>query len=165
MTQTKTYKSKIAAKFGILLSRIKNKFNGSKLVVENYTIKYNTITKECTVDMNFMTEAEEKQLHTGIAEQQAKIMEMLKNEIVTETPTLERQAKAEKWAEAVEKNRQKQLAENKSKKKSGIELTDAAADEIVNSLKNRGVYNGEPKAKKPAKSKTKKAPKVKNNTN
>jgi len=139
MTQSKTYKSRIAAKFGILFNRIKNKFNGSKLVVENYTIKYNTKTKEYTVVMNFMTEAEEAEFNKAIAEQQVRIMEMMTlNE--AGMPTLERQVKAEKWADAVEKNRQKQLAENKSKKK--------PTEKIVTDIKNRGVYTeAKPKRK------------------
>lgn len=165
MTQSKTYKSKIAARFGILWSRIKNKFNGSKLVVETYTMKYNTATKECTVDMNFMTEAEEQQFHIAIAEQQARIAELIMNE----APTMERQkTKEEKWAEDVERNRQKQLAENKSKKapakpktKKPVELTNEAADKIVTDIKNRGVYNGEPTMKAKPKRKYNKG----NNTN
>jgi hypothetical protein len=161
MTQSKTYKSKIAARFGILLSRIKNKFNGSKLVAESYTLKYNTTTKEYTVVMNFMTEAEEKEFHAAIAEQQAKIMEMMiPTNVETVSPTLEQQkAKAEKWAADVEKNRQKQLADSKSKKKSAkksVELSDEAAKEIVTEIKRRGVYSGEPTAKKQPKT-----PKVK----
>lgn len=109
MTQSKTYKSKIAAKFGILFNRIKNKFNGSKLVAESYTIKYNTTTKLYTVVMNFMTEAEEAEFNKAIAEQQVRIMEMMTlNE--AGMPTMDRQTKAKKWAADVEKNRQKQLA-------------------------------------------------------
>lgn len=164
MTQSKTYKSKIAAKFGILFSRIKNKFNGSKLVAETYTLKYNTTTKEYIVVCNTMTEAEEQEFHIAIAEQQAKIMElMLQTDIEPASPILEQQAKAEKWAADVERNRQKQLAESKTKKKStkkSVEMSEETANEIVTDIKNRGVYNGEvkPKAKKPTKAKT---PKVK----
>jgi hypothetical protein len=164
MTQSKTYKSKIAAKFGILFSRIKNKFNGSKLVAETYTLKYNTTTKEYLVISVTMTEAEEKEFHIAIAEQQAKIMELMtSNE--PGIPTNDRQAKAEKWAADVERNRQKQLAEKKKSAKKSLEMSEETAQEIVTELKRRGVYNGEPKAKKPTKPKTKKAPKVKNNTN
>jgi len=154
MTQSKTYKSNIAARFGILLSRIKNKFNGIKLVAESYALKYNTTTKEYTVVMNTMTEAEEQEFHIAIAAQQAKIMElMLQTDIEPASPTLEQQAKAEKWAADVEKNRQKQLAESKSKKKPAtkkkpVEMTDEAAAKIVSDIKTRGVYNGEPKPKK-----------------
>jgi len=168
MTQSKTYKSKIAAKFGILFSRIKNKLNGSKLVAETYTLKYNTKTKEYIVVCNTMTEAEEKEFHIAIAEQQAKIMEMMIPTNTDASLTLEQQkAKAEKWAADVEKNRQKQLAENKSKKKPALELSEDAAQEIVTELKRRGVYNGEPKTKKATKPKSEakvkeaKTPKVK----
>jgi hypothetical protein len=165
MTQSKTYKSKIAAKFGILFSRIKNKFNGTKLVAESYTLKYNTTTKEYLVISVTMTEAEEQEFHIAIAEQQAKIMQMMiPTAAEPASPTLEQQAKAEKWAADVERNRQKQLAESKAKKKSAkksVEMSEETAQEIVTELKRRGVYNGEPKAKKPAKSKTPKTPKVK----
>ena len=115
MTQSKTYKSRIAAKFGILFSRIKNKFNGSKLVAESYTLKYNTKTKEYTVVMNFMTEAEEAEFNKAIAEQQVRIMEMMTlNE--AGMPTMDRQTKAGKWEADVARNKEKQLAQNKSKK-------------------------------------------------
>jgi len=171
MTQSKTYKSKIAAKFGILFSRIKNKLNGSKLVAETYTLKYNTKTKEYLVISVTMTEAEEKEFHIAIAEQQAKIMEMMIPTNADASLTLEQQkAKAEKWAADVERNRQKQLAENKSKKESEVvELSDETAEKIITELKRRGVYAGEPTAKKlkatkvksEAKDKTTKTPKVK----
>jgi hypothetical protein len=80
-------------------------------------------------------------------------MEMMMPTNEPASTPLERKAKAEKWAADVEKNRQKQLAESKSKKKPAtkkkpVEMTDEAAAKIVSDIKTRGVYNGEPKPKK-----------------
>jgi hypothetical protein len=134
MTQSKTYKSNIAARFGILLSRIKNKFNGSKLVTESYKLKYNTITREYTVDMNFMTQSESTDLLHIIDTHKTIINNMQPTPAIEDVdiiPTIQKEdikpaiedvdseleyiAKAQKWAADVEKNRQKQLAEKKVK--------------------------------------------------
>ena len=118
MKTTKVYKTKIGTKLAILKAKLKNFFNGSHYVAETFTTRYNNDTKEYTLEHYTMTHDEEKQFNAAVAEQQAKIMEMFMPTIAeTASPTLEQQkAKAEKWAEDVERNRQKQLAENKSKK-------------------------------------------------
>jgi len=114
MKTTKVYKTKIETKLAILMARVKNFFNGSHYVAETFTTKYNKETKEYTLEHFTMTYAEEKQFNETMAEQQAKIIELAK---AVEVPTLERKkTKEEKWAEDVERNRQKQLAENKDKK-------------------------------------------------
>jgi hypothetical protein len=127
MTLSKTYKSKIAAQFSILISRIKNKLNGRKLAVETYSIKYNTTTQEYTVVMNFMTQSESTNLLSIIdaTKELLNNIETLQPHIANSTPTApkiqdedadtEYIAKAQKWAADVEKNRQKQLAEKKVK--------------------------------------------------
>lgn len=113
MKRTKVYKTKIGTKFAILKAKLKNFFNGSHYVAETFTTKYNKETKEYTLEHFTMTREEDKQLHDAIKEQQSKIAEL----IISEAPTMERQkTKEQKWAEDVERNRQKQLAENKSKK-------------------------------------------------
>lgn len=113
MKTTKVYKTRIGTKLAILTAKLKNFFNGSHYVAETFTTKYNNETKEYTLEHFTMTREEEKQLHDAIKEQQAKIAEL----IIAEAPTMERQkTKEQKWAEDVERNRQKQLAENKSKK-------------------------------------------------
>ena len=113
MKTSKTYKTKIGTKLAILKAKLKNFFNGSHYVAETFTTKYNKETKEYTLEHFTMTREEDKQLHDAIKEQQSKIAEL----IISEAPTMERQkTKEQKWAEDVERNRQKQLAENKSKK-------------------------------------------------
>ena len=113
MKTTKVYKTKIGTKFAIIKAKLKNFFNGSHYVAETFTTKYNKETKEYTLEHFTMTREEDKQLHDAIKEQQSKIAEL----IISEAPTMERQkTKEQKWAEDVERNRQKQLAENKSKK-------------------------------------------------
>jgi hypothetical protein len=86
-----------------------------------------------------MTKADEELFHIAIAEQQARIMEIMTMDEPAGMPTNDRQAKAKKWAADVEKNRQKQLAEAKAKKKSVKKSV-----EVI-----------EPKVKKPAKTKSK----------
>lgn len=113
MKTTKVYKTKIGTKFAIIKAKLKNFFNGSHYVAETFTTKYNKETKEYTLEHFTMTREEAKQLNDAIKEHQSKIAEL----IIAEAPTMERQkTKEEKWAEDVERNRQKQLAENKSKK-------------------------------------------------
>lgn len=117
MKTTKVYKTRIGTKLAILKAKLKNFFNGSHYVAETFTTRYNNDTKEYTLEHYTMTHDEEKQFNAAVAEQQAKIMHMFMPTIAEPaSPTLEQQEKAEKWAEDVERNRQKQLAENQVKK-------------------------------------------------
>ena len=113
MKTTKVYKTRIGTKLAILTAKLKNFFNGSHYVAETFTTKYNSETKEYTLEHYTLTREEDRQINDAIAAEQARIIQM----VVDEAPTMERQkTKEEKWAEDVERNRQKQLAENKAKK-------------------------------------------------
>jgi hypothetical protein len=109
MKTTKVYKTQIGTKLAILKAKLKNFFNGSHYVAETFTTRYNNDTKEYTLEHYTMTHDEEKQFNAAVAEQQLKIAELIESQMAEKS-------KAEKWADDVERNRQKQLAENESKK-------------------------------------------------
>ena len=107
----------IGARMSIVMGRIKSFFNGSHYVAETYSLKYDKVGKLYHVEHYTMTREEEKQFHDALKIKEQEIVQMAgKNYVDNYSPILEQQAKAEKWAADVEKNRQKQLAENKDKK-------------------------------------------------
>ena len=135
MTTTKVYKTMIGARMAILIGRIKSFFKGSHYVAESYTLKYNKTEKTYTVNHYTLTHDEKSQMDEAIAIKQQELIqlaEFIKNgtesttttTATTEAPKMSakpkvetKKQKADKWAEDVEKNRQKQLAENKKKSK------------------------------------------------
>ena len=104
----------IGARMAITMGRIKSFFKGSHYVAESYTLKFDKADNSYIVEHYTMTHDEEKQFYEAVAEQQAKIMKMMMPTNEPVIPIIDIQkSKEEKWAEDVEKNRQKQLAQNK----------------------------------------------------
>ena len=92
MRTTKVYKTKIGTKFAILKAKLKNFFNGSHYVVETFSTKYNTDTKEYTLEHYTLTREEDRQIKDAIAAEQARIMQM----VVDEAPTMQLQKQKQK---------------------------------------------------------------------
>ena len=172
----------IGARMAITIGRIKSFFKGSHYVAESYTLKYNKTEKTYTVSHYTMTHDEKSQMDEVIAAKQKLLIQMAEDlKVQTESTTTTtattqspkmsaktkaptKKEKAEKWAADVEKNRQKQLAENKTKKPKAKKMdTNIDTENILKDIKTRGAYNGEvkPKTKKP---KAVKVKGIKNNT-
>ena len=80
MKTTKVYKTKLGAKLAIGFAKIRNFFGGSHYVAETFTTRFNTETKEYSVEHFTMTRDEEQKFHNAIAEQQAIIAELMETE-------------------------------------------------------------------------------------